>query len=142
MLKAYIVRHNSEGYDHFNESVLVYHFTEEAAQEMGRHCLTQANSWEETCAERAPEHDARCVGMHEPDQEEDEEYLRGKGWGFEDEKSCSSCGLKAYGQDEFAVCNTCHQCKECGCEGDCDQSEGFSCEGAKKKDEPAQPKEA
>lgn len=143
MMKAYIVRHNSDG--DFNESVLVYHYTEEAAQELGRGYLTQANSWEETCAERAPEHDHRCVNMTEPEQEEDGEYLRSKGWGYEDEKSCGSCGLKAYGQEEYAVCNECHQCKECGCASDgcgencdepCSQSEGFSCEGIKKPIEP------
>lgn len=130
MMKAYIVKHNTEG--DFTESTLVYHYTEEAAQELGRGYLSTANSWEETCAERAPEHDARCVGMREPDTEEDKEYLREKGWGMEGEQRCGSCGCKAFGQEKYGVCNVCYQCKECGCDTDvdgkpCPADEGFSC---------------
>lgn len=139
MMKAYIVRHNSDS-DDFGESVIVYHYTEEAAKELGRYCLTQAQSWEETDVERAPEHDARCMSMIEPEQEEDGEYLRSKGWRYEDEKTCDSCGLAAFGQEEFAVCNECRLCKECGCADNgcgencdepCKKSEGWSCEGMK-----------
>jgi hypothetical protein len=133
MLKAYIVRYGSHGYSYDSgESVLVYHFTEEAAKELGRHCLTHANSWEETDVERATEHDARCVSLTEPAQEEDPEYLREKGWRYEDEKMCHSCGNAPFGQEKYAVCNECSMCKECGCEdleGPCPQSEGWSCEG-------------
>jgi hypothetical protein len=131
MMMAYIVRYYTDGYD-FGESVLVYHYTKEAAQELGRHCLTTESSWECTRADRAPEHDPRCVSMTEPEQEEDEEYLRQKGWRYEDEKSCHSCGLTAFGQEKFAVCNECGMCKECGCDeedGPCPQAEGWSCEG-------------
>lgn len=134
MLKAYLV-HNGDDVN-FRESVIVYHYTEEAAKELGRHCLSSTNSWEETDVERAPEHDARCVTMIEPEQEEDAAYLRDSGWRYEDEKTCDSCGLAAFGQEEFAVCHECGMCKECGCDTSCDeadgpcrQSEGWSCEG-------------
>lgn len=135
MMKAYIVRHHTDGYD-FGENVLVYHYTEEAAQELGRHCLTSESSWESTFAERAPEHDSRCVSMTEPEQEEDEEYLREKGWRYEGEKTCDSCGLAAFGQEEYAVCNECGMCKECGCDTVCQQSEDWSCEGVRKSASP------
>lgn len=128
MLKAYVVRNSEDAYD-FGENVLVYHYTGEAAQELGRHSLAQASSWEETFVERAPQHDSRCVQQIEPYEEEDTEYLREHGWRYEDEKPCHSCGLAAFGQGEFAVCNECYMCKECGCERDCARSEGWSCTG-------------
>lgn len=136
MMKAYLV-HNGD--DDSRESVIVYHYTEEAAKELGRNCLTSTNSWEETEVERVPAHDARCVSMTEPEQEEDAEYLREQGWRYEDEKTCHSCGLAAFGQEEFAVCNECNHCKECGCATTCDesdepckQSEGWSYEEVRK----------
>lgn len=145
MLKAYLVRNYEYSYD-FGESVLVYHFTAEAAQELGRHSLTCASSWEETNVERAPQHDGRCVSETEPYEEEDTEYLRAQGWRYEDEKTCHSCGNAAFGQAKFAVCNECNMCKECGCdttgdelEGPCKQSEGWSCEGMKDPVSPSPP---
>ena len=136
-MKAYRVGHHDNGYDS-HENVLVYHYTEEAAQELGRNCLSNGNSWDETCAARAPEHDARCVNQTEPYQEEDPEYLREQGWTYEDETKCLGCSLAAFGREEFAVCNECGMCKECGCDQGCDeseepckQSEGWSCEGMK-----------
>lgn len=136
MMKAYLV-HNGDAVE-FRESVLVYHYTAEAAKELGRNCLTSTNTWEETEVERAPAHDARCVTMIEPAQEEDVEYLREKGWRYEDEQTCYACGLAAFGQEAFAVCNECGHCKMCGCDtgcdedGPCPQSEGWSYEEVRK----------
>lgn len=130
MLKAYMVRH-AGGDDDFSESAIVYHVTEEAAKEMGRHCLSSGPAYEDTEAERVPEHDARCVTQREPYQEEDPDYLRATGWGYEGEHSCDTCGLKAYGEERFGVCRVSGQCRECGCGEEngvaCDHEDGFSC---------------
>ena len=60
--------------------------------------------------------------------EHDRARLRLMGWLHEEEYGCCSCGLYAMGMEEFAVCVECLQCKECGCDADCKQSEGWSCE--------------
>lgn len=144
-MKAYLVSHVTDGYG-FGENVLVYHVSEEAAQELGRHCLSDGNSWEEIKAERAPQYDHRCVKMNEPEQETEEEFLRAHGWRYEGEETCAACGLAAFGQEEFAICNECQMCKECGCDTTCEgldepcrQSEGRSCEGMKSIDRSSKP---
>jgi len=87
----------------------------------------------DTVAKRAPEHDVRCVNKSEPYDEDDPEYLRTMRWGIEGERSCDSCGLRAFGIEAWGVCRTSGQCKECGCGNDyetgkpCEHSEGFSC---------------
>lgn len=43
---------------------------------------------------------------------------RAAGWVEEDEPTCDSCGLSSWGFDEFAVCDVCRLCKECGCDDD------------------------
>ena len=79
-------------------------------------------------AERAPEHDVRALSYVVACIERDQEYLRNAGWGNEDEERCGSCGFAANGLEKYGVCRECHQCKECGCDEECEQTEGFSCE--------------
>lgn len=52
----------------------------------------------------------------EPHVERRPEALRDMGWREEGERSCESCGLYPLGEDRFAVCSDCYQCRECGCE--------------------------
>ena len=130
MLKAYIV--DTDVGSGFDENYLVYHETEEAARELGRGHMTSGPSYSDTRAVRAPEHDARAAVLTEPEVEDDPEYLRDKGWGYEGERSCDSCGLKPFGLEKYAICSSSNQCRECGCnddpvgaEGPCTHEEGF-----------------
>lgn len=44
----------------------------------------------------------RAAGMHEMDS-----------------PTCGSCGLSSYGKAEYALCENCANCKECGCDESC-----------------------
>lgn len=132
MLAFYITDGCSD--EDFREKCIVYHVSEDAAKEMGRWELSSQPSFSETVAERAIALDQRAAIMTEPEVEEESEFLRAQGWGYEDERSCDSCGLRAYGMKQYGVCRVSGQCKECGCgeprdhESPCEHEEGFSCE--------------
>jgi len=53
----------------------------------------------------------------------DPKVLRRMGWQIEGELSCDSCGLSPMDLDEYAVCEECCQCTECGCECEASDSE-------------------
>lgn len=50
----------------------------------------------------------------------DDKVLRLMGWSHEGERGCDSCGLYANEMDEFAVCDMCGQCAECGFDTECE----------------------
>ena len=53
-----------------------------------------------------PEH----PGTHE---EQRPRVLRKLGWKQDGEHSCNTCGLFAFGMEEYRVCDECSQCPEC-----------------------------
>lgn len=117
-LKAFYV----EGYDLEQGVQLVYAYTPAQARSIGAGPLDC--DYVDVTAHRKPEFDdrAKALGL-----EEDAEWLRDHGWRYEDEWDCGSCGNYAFGLEQYGVCRTCSECKQCGCAPDCDQSEGFSC---------------
>ena len=121
-LKAFYVW----GYEREQGAQLVYAYTAGQARALAQDSLDA--DYMDTSTERKPEFDARAVTYAKPCMEEEPHFLRTHGWRYEDEDTCESCGFAAFGMEQFAVCKTCTLCKECGCEEDCDQSEGFSCE--------------
>lgn len=126
VLKAFVV---SGTYDPESEgSALVYAYNGSQARHLGHNDIGSGVEYVESRARRSVEHDARALTMKAPCVECDVHYLRDAGWHLEDEYSCGGCGLSAMGMEDFGVCRSCHLCKQCGCEEECDQSEGFSCE--------------
>lgn len=122
-LRAFVVRN---GLDYETTAALVYAESGRQAKALGwKHGDLEAEEFIELRVRRAPAADryASEVGV-----ERDRKILRLAGWRMEDEYTCGSCGLGAMGQDEFAVCLECYQCKECGCEDGCKQSQSWSCE--------------
>ena len=65
---------------------------------------------------------ARVLDVPIPDGSTDrigtDRECRAAGWGHEDESPCESCGKYACSLDEFAVCDVCHGCAECGCDAE------------------------
>lgn len=122
-LKAFYVTYDD--YE-FNPTVIVYAYTINQARDIG--CNDMNADFESVYAYRAWDFEHRVPLQTEPGVESDDEYMRSLGWRHENERICDSCGLAAFGIEKYAVCNTCGGCRECGCEDDCDQSEGFSCE--------------
>ena len=59
----------------------------------------------------------------EPYMVRDDKTLRRMGWSMEGDRQCDSCGLAAMGIDEFDVCDSCGQCKECGFSDECEEHE-------------------
>jgi hypothetical protein len=123
-LKAFVVAYDDETREQYG--CIVFAYTTQHARDIGA-CDMSAD-YEGVYAYRALEHEARASKYPEPGVEEDREYLRSVGWHHEGEWECTCCGLAANGLEQYGVCRMCHQCKECGCEEDCDQSDGFSCE--------------
>lgn len=124
LLKAYIVAYDDERQEQY--AVIVYAYTLQHARDIG--AADMSADYEGVYVYRSWEHEPRVSLYPEPGVEADRMYLRGQGWHIEHEWTCGSCGLAANGMEQFGVCRMCNQCKECGCEEDCDQSEGFSCE--------------
>lgn len=122
VLKAFYVW----GYHREGGCQLVYAYTAGHARSLAMNMLDA--EYLDTQAERMPEHDTRAQAHGKPGLEDEASFLRERGWRYEDEEHCGSCGLAAFGMEAFAVCKTCMLCKECGCEEGCDQSDGFSCE--------------
>lgn len=123
-LKAFMVAYDGD----WNEQigVVAYAYTTQHARDLGASDMN--GDYETVYAYRAWEYESRAALQAEPGVEGDDEFMREQGWRRENEWSCGSCGLAANGLEKYGVCRTCNQCKECGCEDDCDQSEGFSCE--------------
>lgn len=122
-LKAFYVQYDDLD---MNPAVIVYAYTPQEAREIGANDMG-ADS--ESCyVHRAWSFEHRAALHTEPSLENDDEYMRALGWHRENEWTCESCGLAAFGIEKYAVCKTCGGCRDCGCEEDCDQSEGFSCE--------------
>lgn len=110
----------------FSPGCIVYAYTRHQALELG---AADMNGDVETLqVERAMDFEHRVPLQTEPGVEHDDEYMRSLGWRREDEYICDSCSLAANGIEKYAVCRACNQCRECRCEEDCDQSEGFSVE--------------
>lgn len=122
-LKAFKVWY--EDYE-FSPGVIVYAYTLNHARELGARDMSA--DFESLQVERAVDFEHRVALQSEPGVEDDDEYMRSLGWRLENEYTCDSCGLAANGIEKYAVCRACNQCRECRCEEDCDQSEGFSVE--------------
>lgn len=123
-LKAYRVEY--EGDPDFNPGCIVYAYTRDHARSLGAYEIN--GDFETLVVTREWKFEPRAALRTEPGAEDDAEFMRDAGWRYEDEWTCGSCGLGAFGLEQYGVCRMCNQCKECGCEEDCDQSEGFSCE--------------
>ena len=59
----------------------------------------------------------------EPYLVSDPKTLRQMGWSMEGERQCDSCGLAAMDMAEFAVCDSCGSCPECGFDDECEEHE-------------------
>ena len=123
-LKAYVAACDDDYPEQFGS--IVYAYTPQHARTLAAYEIN--SDYECMYAYRAWKHEPRVALQPEAGCENDPEYLRNEGWHMDGEWACGSCGLAANGQEKYGVCRMCNQCKECGCEEDCDQSEGFSCE--------------
>ncbi len=133
-LRAYVVSPCSE--DEQTRAVLVFAQCERTACEIG---APELDGEPEGCeARHAPEHDHRAKLYLAGRVEHDAEFMRDAGWHMDGEWGCGSCGLHAFGMEQYGVCRGCSECKACIAamtdndhddDGPCNHEEwGFSCE--------------
>lgn len=71
-----------------------------------------------------PNERLRSYAPRMPGGEDRPQVLRLIGWREPDEGECERCGLCANGLPEFAVCEDCERCPECGHHPSCTDKEG------------------
>lgn len=89
--------------------VCVFASTREKARYLGAAELSV--EYECCSARRHAQGDWLCIDVERCATSREHRQL---GWRCEDESPCASCGLYANDMDQFAVCDDCGNCKECG----------------------------
>lgn len=116
-MNAYMVRHTEDELPTDEFAVMVFAPIAVQAEEIA---ATRTDMCEH------PREDLRATRMRAADDptvvERREATLyeyRAAGFIDEDSPRCDSCDKCSFDIDEYAVCDECHQCRECGCDDEC-----------------------